>query len=45
LEETSGMKRHLIFASFDGRLSKDGQEISGQWKQGPVSLPLVFKKG
>jgi hypothetical protein len=33
-----------IFASFDGQLSKDGREIPGQWKQGPVSLPLVFKK-
>jgi hypothetical protein len=38
------LQLNQIFASYDGRISKDGRVISGEWKQGPVSLPLVFKK-
>jgi hypothetical protein len=29
---------------FDGKLNKDGSEISGDWKQGGNALPLVFKR-
>ena len=29
---------------YEGTLSKDGSEISGQWKQGGGSLPLILKK-
>jgi uncharacterized protein len=31
-------------ATFTGRLSNDGNEIIGEWKQGPGALPLTFKK-
>lgn len=31
-------------ASYDGKLSKDGSEIAGEWKQGSASLPLNFKR-
>jgi hypothetical protein len=33
-----------ISGSFEGKYSTDGNEISGTWKQGPVSLPLTFKR-
>ena len=29
---------------YDGRLSADGATISGQWKQGPNTVPCEFKK-
>lgn len=38
------MQANKIFGTYDGQMSKDGQEITGQWKQGPVSLPLTLKK-
>ncbi|MBI3470272.1 MAG: alpha/beta fold hydrolase [Candidatus Solibacter usitatus] len=31
-------------ASFEGVRSANGQEISGQWKQGPGTAPMVFKR-
>ena len=31
-------------SSFDGKMSKDGSEIVGSWKQGSASLPLTFKR-
>lgn len=47
LTEKSGAV-HLEVASvggtFDGKLSADGSEISGDWKQGGNTLPLVFKR-
>ncbi len=33
-----------IKASYEGKLSSDGSEITGTWKQGPVDAPLVFKR-
>ena len=30
--------------SYEGTLSSDGLEILGQFKQGPVTAPLIFKK-
>ena len=29
---------------FDGKLNGDGSELAGEWKQGPGTLPLVFKR-
>src|SRR5215469_7658341 len=34
-----------IAASFQGKMNADGTEISGDWKQGGGSLPLVFHRG
>jgi hypothetical protein len=33
-----------LSASYEGTLSKDGSEISGQWKQQGVQVPLIFKR-
>ncbi len=38
------LQLNQIFASYDGQLNAGGREISGQWKQGPLTMPLVFKK-
>jgi pimeloyl-ACP methyl ester carboxylesterase len=37
-----GMK--AIGASFEGKLSADGNDISGVWQQGGGSVPLVFRR-
>ena len=34
----------MVAASFDGSLNKDGNELSGTFHQGPLSLPLTLKK-
>jgi hypothetical protein len=36
------MKR--LKASYEGTLSQDGSEISGQWEQQGIQLPLTFKR-
>jgi len=33
-----------IKASFDGKMSDDGKEIAGTWKQGGSDFPLTFKR-
>jgi hypothetical protein len=33
-----------VGGAFDGKLSSDGSEIAGDWKQGGQSTPLVFKR-
>lgn len=33
-----------IGSSYDGKTNKDNSEISGTWKQGSASLPLIFKR-
>jgi len=33
-----------IRSSFDGTMNHDNSEISGEWKQSGLSLPLVFKR-
>jgi fermentation-respiration switch protein FrsA (DUF1100 family) len=33
-----------IKASFEGKLSDDGKELAGTWKQGGSDLPLTFKR-
>jgi hypothetical protein len=38
------LQLNKLLASYDGTVSKDHSEIVGQWKQGPNSLPLTFKK-
>ncbi|MBO0800949.1 MAG: alpha/beta hydrolase, partial [Blastocatellia bacterium] len=35
---------HLLSATFEGKLNSDGTEISGEWRQSGLSLPLVFKR-
>jgi pimeloyl-ACP methyl ester carboxylesterase len=47
LTETSGavhLETKSVGGAFDGRLSGDGSEISGDWKQGGNTLPLLFKR-
>ncbi len=47
LEEKEGnvkLQIPRIDGGFDGKLSADGSEISGEWKQGGSTLPLVFKR-
>jgi pimeloyl-ACP methyl ester carboxylesterase len=34
----------VVGGSFEGTVKSDGTEISGQWKQGGGSAPLVFKR-
>ena len=34
----------MISASYDAKMSADGSQLDGQWKQGPSSLPLAFKR-
>ena len=34
-----------VGGTFDGKLSADGKEITGEWKQGGGTLPLVLKPG
>jgi hypothetical protein len=31
-------------SSYDGKLNHDKSEITGEWKQSGLSLPLVFKR-
>jgi hypothetical protein len=33
-----------IGGTFDGKLSADGSEIAGEWRQGGGKLPLIFKR-
>jgi len=33
-----------IGSSFDGKMIHDNSEISGEWKQSGLSLPLVFER-
>jgi hypothetical protein len=35
---------NLIGAIYDGRVSSDGAEIAGDWKQSGVSYPLTLKR-
>ena len=47
LSEKNGavhLEASSIGAIFDGKLNPDGSEINGDWKQGEMSLPLVFKR-
>jgi len=47
LSETSGvvhLETKSVGGVFDGRLNDDGSEISGDWKQGGRTTPLVFKR-
>jgi uncharacterized protein (TIGR03435 family) len=30
--------------TYDGKMSSDGKSITGQWKQGPNALPLIFER-
>jgi len=34
----------VIHAVYEGKISADGSEIEGRWKQGPVDAPIVFRR-
>lgn len=38
------LQLNRLFASYDGKLARDGRTIAGQWQQGPVTMPLTFVK-
>lgn len=47
LTETAGvvhLEARSVGGTFDGRLSRDGTELAGDWTQGGSKLPLVFKR-
>lgn len=47
LTETSGvvyLEAKIINGIFNGKLSPDGSEIAGTWKQVGQTLPLIFKR-
>lgn len=33
-----------LSASYDGKINASGDQMTGQWKQGPITLPLTMKK-
>jgi hypothetical protein len=35
---------NLIGGVYDGKVTSDGGEIRGEWKQGALTLPLTFKR-
>lgn len=42
--DTVKLELSAIAASFEGKMNAAGSEISGDWKQGGASLPLVLKR-
>ncbi len=42
--KTMRFEMKQIGGSYEGTFNKDGTEVSGQWKQGGASLPLVLKR-
>jgi len=34
----------MIDGTYEGKMSADGKSITGEWKQGPKPLPLVFER-
>jgi len=34
----------IIDGTYEGKMSADGKSITGQWKQGPNPLPLIFER-
>ncbi|PYJ86907.1 MAG: hypothetical protein DME22_03525 [Verrucomicrobia bacterium] len=43
-EDTVHLELKKIGGTYDGKMSENGSEITGDWKQGGQSLPLVFKR-
>jgi hypothetical protein len=39
------MKSATVQGEFEGRLSDDGTKITGEWRQGGLTIPLVLGKG
>jgi pimeloyl-ACP methyl ester carboxylesterase len=33
-----------LSAAYEGTVSRDGAEIVGHWKQGPLNVPLIFRR-
>lgn len=47
LQEKDGVVRletSSVGGTFDGKLSADGSEIAGEWRQGGGKAPLIFKR-
>jgi uncharacterized protein (TIGR03435 family) len=40
----SNLKMTLVFGTYEGKLSSDGNAINGTWTQGPNPLPLNFAR-
>jgi hypothetical protein len=38
------LELRALAASYEGRLNKEGTEITGEWRQGGAALPLTFKR-
>jgi pimeloyl-ACP methyl ester carboxylesterase len=38
------LELRALAASYEGRLNKEGAEITGEWRQGGTALPLTFKR-
>jgi fermentation-respiration switch protein FrsA (DUF1100 family) len=43
-EDTLRLNLKGLKAEFEGKMSKDGAEIAGHWKQGGLEFPLTFKR-
>ncbi len=43
-EGTVRLEAQSVGGTFDGKLSDDGSEIAGEWRQGGGAMPLVFKR-
>ena len=44
-KETLNLDIAAVSGSFEGKVSKDGREAVGTWRQGTVELPLTLTKG
>lgn len=44
-EKTVKFTLKMLGGSYEGKLSNDGKQIDGKWKQGGLSLALVLKPG
>ncbi len=43
-EDSVSVQVNQLFVNFAGKMSKDGNEITGDFKQGPMSVPLTLKR-
>ncbi|MBV9960419.1 MAG: hypothetical protein JO360_18475 [Acidobacteria bacterium] len=42
----SGLRLEMLDlnAAYEGTVNRDGTEMNGHWKQGPLDLPLIFRR-
>ncbi len=43
-DDSVNFELKIIQGAYDGKLNKDDSEMTGEWKQGALSLPLTFKR-